>query len=237
MKPKVKYLPCGDTALAVEFGDRIDRQLSAWVVGLGRRIDEARLAGLVETVPTFRSLLVHYDPLSTSASRLCAQIDTLLEAGVDEQSTGRLWRVPACYQGDLAPDIDEVATRTGLTSSEVIAGHTAERYYVYMLGFLPGYPYMGDLPEPLRLPRRKNPRVKVPAGSVAIALNMTAVYSFESPGGWHLIGRTPINLFSPGRMPPALMQPGDAVCFEAISRSEFDRLSTDAFVPVPEQLA
>jgi inhibitor of KinA len=237
MKPEVKYLPCGDTALAVEFGDRIDRRLSASVVGLGRRIEEARLAGLVETVPTFRSLLVHYDPLRTSASRLCAQIDTLLEAGVDEQSTGRLWRVPACYQGDLAPDIDEVATRTGLTSAEVVAGHTAGRYHVYMLGFLPGFPYMGKLPKPLQLPRRENPRIKVPAGSVAIALNMTAVYSFESPGGWHLIGRTPISLFSLDRTPPALVQPGDAVCFEAISRAEFDRLSTEDFVPVAEELA
>jgi inhibitor of KinA len=237
MKPKVKYLPCGDTALAVEFGDRIDRRLSASVVGLGRRINEIRPDGLVETVPTFRSLLVHYDPLKTSASRLIAQIDTLLEAGADEQSTGRLWRVPACYQGDLAPDLEEVASRTGLTPSEVVAGHTVERYYVYMLGFLPGFPYMGDLPEPLQLPRRENPRVKVPAGSVAIALNMTAVYSFESPGGWHLIGRTPIGLFSLDRTPPALVQPGDAVCFEAISRAEFDHLSYNAFVPVPEQLA
>ena len=106
-----------------------------------------------------------------------------------------------------------------------------------MLGFLPGFPYMGELPEPLQLPRRAPPRDKVPAGSVAIALNMTAVYSFESPGGWHLIGRTPISLFSLDRTPPALVQPGDEVCFEAISRTEFDRLSTDVFIPVAEELA
>jgi len=227
MKPAVNYLSCGDTALAVEFGDRVDRALSAMVVGLGKRVDAARLTGVVETVPTFRSLLVHYNPLSTSASRLRTQIDALLTDGTDEQSTGRLWRVPACYEGDLAPDLEEVATRTGLTCSEVITTHTAERYYVYMLGFLPGFPYMGDLPEPLRLPRRKSPRVKVPAGSVSIALDMTAVYSFESPGGWHLIGRTPVCFFDTRRMPPAMLQPGDEVCFEAVSRTEFDSLATD----------
>jgi len=241
MNPTVKYLPCGDTAVAVEFGDRVDRRLSASVVSLGKRISEARLTGLVETVPTFRSLLVHYDPLRTSASQLCAQIDAVLEASADQQITGRLWRIPACYEGDLSPDLRDVATRTGLSPSEVVAGHTGERYYVYMLGFLPGFPYMGDLPEPLRLPRRENPRVNVPAGSVSIASNLTGVYSFESPGGWHLIGRTPICLFESGRMPPALMQPGDAVCFEAVSRAEFDRLSADVgkgtFVPVPEQAA
>lgn len=227
MKPAVKYLSCGDTALAVEFGDRVDRALSAMVVALARRVEEARLSGVVETVPTFRSLLIHYSPLRTSASRLRTQIDALLTTGAGEPGTGRLWRVPACYEGDLAPDLGEVARRSGLTRSEVITTHTAQRYYVYMLGFLPGFPYMGDLPEPLRLPRRESPRVKVPAGSVSIALNMTAVYSFQSPGGWHLIGRTPVCLFDTRRMPPALLQPGDAVCFDAVSRTEFHSISTD----------
>ncbi len=224
---KLRFLPSGDTALTVELGETVERRLSAAVVDLAARIDGAALAGVVEIVPTFRSLLVHYDPLVTSAAALTEQIGVLSKAGTGGQTDGRKWRIPACYEGDLAPDLDEVAERTGLSPAQVIEQHTAAAYHVYMLGFLPGYPYMGDLPDSLQLPRRKSPRVRVPAGSVAIATGLTAVYTYESPGGWHLIGRTPILFFDLRRDPPALLRPGDSVSFEAVSRETYDRLAAE----------
>jgi KipI family sensor histidine kinase inhibitor len=220
-----RFLPSGDTALVVEFGDRIDRGLSAAVIGLAERIRVAGLGGVTETVPTFRSLLVHYDPLATSAERLTEEISGLIEGTAAAPAAGRLWRIPACHDDEFAPDLAEVAATAGLTPDEAIALHGATRYHVYMIGFLPGFPYLGDLPEALQLPRRENPRVKVPAGSLAIAAGMTAVYTTESPGGWHLIGRTPVALFDARAEPPALLRPGDAVVFEPIPRAEFDRIA------------
>ncbi len=224
-----RFLPSGDTALVVEFGERIDRGLSAAVIGLAERIGVADLGGVTETVPSFRSLLVHYDPLVTSAERLTGQISGLIAGLIGgpaaAPASGRLWRIPACHDGEFAPDLAEVAVTAGLTPDEAIALHGAERYHVYMIGFLPGFPYLGDLPEALQLPRRENPRVKVPAGSLAIAAGMTAVYTTESPGGWHLIGRTPVPLFDLRAEPPALLRPGDAVLFEPIPRIEFERIA------------
>lgn len=238
---QVSFLASGDTAVSVEFGDRVDRGLSGAVVRLATRVRAAGLAGVIETVPTFRSLLVHYDPLSTSAERLTGEIEGLLDDAGAAPEPARLWRIPVCYEGALAPDIEAVSESTGLAVDEVVRRHTAVRYHVYMLGFLPGYPYMGDLPEALRLPRRENPRIKVPAGSVAIATGLTAVYTYESPGGWHLIGRTPISFFDLGGSPPALLRPGDAVEFEPVGRAEHDRLAAlsaaGRLSPAPEAVA
>ncbi len=236
-----RFLPSGDTALVVEFGARIDRGLSSAVIGLAERIRLADLDGVTETVPTFRSLLVHYDPLATSTARLTEQISGLIEGAAVAQASGRLWRIPACHDGEFAHDLAQVADTAGLTPDEVIALHGAVRYHVYMVGFVPGFPYLGDLPEALRLPRRKNPRVKVPAGSVAIAAGMTAVYTYESPGGWHLIGRTPAPLFDPRAEPPALLRSGDAVVFEPIPKVEFERIARAVekhdYTLMPEALA
>ena len=236
-----RFLPSGDTALVVEFGDRIDRGLNAAVIGLAERIRAADLGGVTETVPTFRSLLVHFDPLATSAERLTEQISGLIEGNAAAPASGRLWRIPVCHDADFAPDLAEVAAKAGLTPDEAIARHGAERYHVYMIGFVPGFPYLGDLPEALQLPRRENPRVKVPAGSVAIAAGMTAVYPYESPGGWHLIGRTPAPLFDSRAEPPALLRPGDAVLFEPIPKAEFERIAraveNDDYTLTPETSA
>ena len=224
----VRILNSGDTALVVEFGDRIDRAISDRVLALRARVDAARIAGVVETLPTFRSLMVHYDPLQTGAAELTAAVEALLEGADTVDQARRLWRVPVCYEGDLAPDLPEVAERTRKSASEVVTLHSSTRYHVYMVGFLPGYPYMGDLLAPLRLPRRADPRVRVPPGSVAIATAMTAIYPVECPGGWHLIGTTPIRIFDAGTEPPALFAPGDAVEFAAIDRATFDRLRAEA---------
>ena len=217
----VRFLSAGDRALVVEFGDRIDRALNAEVLRLDTSLRSSELAGVVETVPTFRSLMVHYDPLVTTRANLERAIASLLDRKPGSRSTGTLWRVPVCYDGEFAPDLAEVAHLTGLSPGEVVALHSGTRYHVYMLGFLPGFPYMGDLPPRLALPRRADPRVRVPAGSIAIATTLTAIYPYVSPGGWHLIGATPIRLFDPERAQPALFAPGDTVQCEPVDPLTF----------------
>jgi KipI family sensor histidine kinase inhibitor len=217
-----RLLPAGDTALVVEFGDRIDRELSGLVLALARRLDDARLDGLVECVPTFRSLMVHYEPLVLAYAVLAAHIATLMQGLQATGMRGRQWRLPVCYDPALAPDLAEVAERTGLSPAQVIERHSSVVYRVYMLGFLPGQPYLGDLPAELTLPRRQSPRTKIPAGSVAIATGLTSIFPQQTPCGWHLIGRCPLPLWGRGSLP--LLQPGDQVGFAPVSRREFDEL-------------
>ena len=218
---KVRFLSAGDRALVVEFGDRIDRALSNEVLRLDASVRSSRLPGLVETVPTFRSLMVHYDPVATTFADLERAITSLLDCQPGPRAAATLWRVPVCYENSFAPDLGEVANRTGLAPNEVVARHSGTSYHVYMLGFLPGFPYLGDLPHELALPRRADPRLRVPAGSVSIATTLTAIYPYESPGGWHLIGATPVRLFDPARSRPALLEPGDEVQFQPIDPASF----------------
>jgi inhibitor of KinA len=222
---EVRFLPSGDTALVVEFGDTIDRRINDRVIGLAALIDDHRLPGVVETVPTFRSLLVHYDPALTSGSVLTDAIGRLIGRGQPTAMRRRLVHVPACYHPDCAPDLEAVARATGRSTAEVVRLHSSVRYHVYMIGFLLGYPYMGDLPPELELPRRADPRTRVPAGSIAIASKMTGIYPAASPGGWHLIGMTSIQLFNPSLPLPSLLSPGDEVRFEPVALSEHQRLS------------
>jgi inhibitor of KinA len=220
--PLTRILPCGDTALTVEFGETIDRHVSALVLALAGRIERAKIAGVVELVATFRSLMVHYDPATLPQAELKRALAPLLEGLEAAGDAGRRWRVPACYHESVAPDLTEVAGRTGLTTAQVAERHCGVSYHVYMVGFLPGFPYMGDLPAELALPRRENPRTAVPPGSVAIATTQTAVYTLESPGGWHLIGRTPAPLWDGRQDRPAILAAGDKVVFAPISVGEYE---------------
>ncbi len=217
----MRFLSAGDRALVVEFGETIDRELSSAVLRLAACLDAAAIRGIVETVPTFRSLMVHYDPLLTRRAELERRIAGLLDHMPEPRRTARLWRIPFCAEGEYAPDLAEVARLAGLTTDDVVARHSAVRYHVYMLGFLPGFAYLGDLPAELALPRRADPRLRVPAGSIAIATSLTAIYPFESPGGWHLIGTTPIRLFDIAGPRPALLAAGDAIEFEPIDAARF----------------
>jgi len=226
--PRPRILASGDTAVVVEFGSTIDPVLSARVLALDAALVRAGLPGVVEAVPTLRSLMVHYDPNVTSHARLGGELLQLADEAARETNVpppGRRFRLPACYHPDLAPDLADVAAAIGQTTDDVIALHARRPYRVYMIGFLPGHPYMGDTAPALRLPRRKTPRTHVPAGGVAIAIGMTIVYPLESPGGWHLIARTPARLFDLRRDNPILLRPGDEVSFEPIERGEFDRLA------------
>lgn len=224
-----RFRASGDTALVVEFGDRMDRQLSALVLNLFRRLEDAAIAGVVETVPTFRSLLVHYDPLVVRARELEARLTPLIEGLEAEAMGGQRWYFPTCYDGEeFAPDLADVARATGLSTADVVALHTDVDHLVYVIGFQPGQPYLGDLPACLELPRRTTPRIKVPAGSVAIATNQTCIYPQESPGGWHIIGRTAVPLFDPRRRSPVLLSPGDTVRFVAVGREVYDDMQAAA---------
>jgi inhibitor of KinA len=220
-----RLLPAGDTALSVEFGDSVDRSLSALVLALARRLAEAKIPGVVECVPTFRSLMIYYDPLLLPYAALAARIGKLTQNLRAGETAGRSWRLPVCYDESVAPDLADVAARTTLTPAQVIELHSAARYHVYMLGFLPGQPYLGDVASELALSRRQSPRMKIPAGSVAIAMRMTCIFPAETPCGWHLIGRCPVPLWDFTRDAAApLLAPGDTVGFTPVSLREYEDL-------------
>jgi len=207
-----RILPAGDQALLVEFPPDVSLETNARVLGADAALQA--LPGVVETVPALRSVLVVYDPLRTAFDALAEQAEACARAARPAATDGgRLHQVPVVYGGAVGPDLEAVAEACGLAADEVVRLHSEPIYRVFMLGFAPGYPYLGLLPPPLRLPRRASPRVRVPAGSVAIADAFAGIYPQETAGGWHVIGRTPLRLFDPDRTPPSLLSPGDRVRF------------------------
>ena len=226
----VRYLSCGDTAFTVEFGNEISPQINDQVMALHAAIGAAKaagkLAGVVETVPSMRSLMVTYDPMAISRADLQPRIDTLIAGGLKTGLKSRRVTIPCCYDDpEFAPDLEEVAERAKKTPEQVIAAHLASAFKVYVLGFMPGLAYIAGLDQSLYLPRRPEPRVRVPRSSVAIAMDMTTIYPFESPGGWHLIGRTPLWMFDQRREQPVFLAPGDSLAFQRIDRKTFDRIA------------
>ncbi|HLJ62066.1 MAG TPA: 5-oxoprolinase subunit PxpB [bacterium] len=220
-----QFRPLGDAGLVVEFGgDEISDAANAAVLALRRELDARPPAGVRETVPTYRSLLVVYDPASTSASEVrTAVTERLREADLMHLPAGRLIEIPTAYGGVHGPDLAGVAAETGLSEAQVVAVHTGAEYRVYMLGFSPGFPYMGTLPPPIRVPRLPSPRTRVPVRSVAMAGQQTGVYPTDSPGGWRLIGRTPLRIYDPLRSEPFLLDAGDRVRYAAISAEEYEQ--------------
>lgn len=219
----MRFSSCGDAAFTVELGPRPNLLLTRSIAALRAAFDAAAPAGYIESVPGLTSLTVLFDPDATTRSRLEQDVQRCMMSANGMSARAREWHFPVCYSGDYAPDLGEVASACGLTEAEVVAAHTSRSYVVYLLGFSPGFPYLGDIDEALSLPRRRVPRPRVPAGSVAIATQYTAVYPQETPGGWHIIGRTPVRFFDVGATPPALVSPGDTVRFYAIDADEFAR--------------
>lgn len=219
---ELRFLPSGDAALVVEFGSTVDRKVSDRVLSLSALV--RTLPGVLTTVPTFRSLLVQYDPLRTRAQDLQEVIASRLDTAQTSGAAARRWHLPACYEPDFAPDLADVAERTQHSVADVVRLHTQTEFHVYVVGFVPGFGYLGDLPKELVLPRRADPRVKVPAGSVAIAQNLTGVYPQESPGGWHLIAACPVRFFDVAADRPSLLAPGDKVRFEPVAAAEYERI-------------
>ncbi len=212
---KVLYL--GDRAVTLEFGSDISLPVSQKVLSLHHIIREQHFPGIIETVPTFRSLTVHYDPLQCFPDDVVEMLTPLIENAGEIAREPRTWIFPCCYEKEFAPDLGFVAKAKGLSEEEVINLHSQSSYTVFMLGFLPGFGFMGEVDDKLVLSRRKEPRKVVPKGAVAIADKMTAVYPSQSPGGWHLIGRTPVEFFD--KTP--LLEAGDKVCFQPITAKEF----------------
>lgn len=215
----------GDTGLVLDFGDRIDAVINRHVLSLSNRLDALALTGVTETVPSFRSLLIQYDPCVLPAKSLLAAIQDLLREDDAFPVAGRLWHVPICYDKAVAEDIGSLAELLGLAESDVIEAHSSRIYSTYMLGFLPGQPYLGDLTAELRVSRRANPRLRIPGGSVGIATSLTSIFPLETPCGWHIIGRTPVGLWHQTMDRGPLLAPGDQVKFDPICLDKFGALS------------
>lgn len=217
----------GDRCLVIRFGTGIDVATGRRCGAAAAALRDARIHGVSDIVPTFNTVAVHYLPgnfaVNTSVRSLTAEIETILHgATLDGAHTGgRLVDLPVCYGGEFGPDLPEVAERLGLSEAEVIALHGSEPLYVFMLGFAPGAPFMGVLDARFDLPRRPTPRTSIPAGSVAVANRQTVIYPNDLPGGWHVIGRTPLRLFDPEHEPATPIAPGDSVRFVPITAEAF----------------
>ncbi|HEX9108614.1 MAG TPA: 5-oxoprolinase subunit PxpB [Longimicrobiales bacterium] len=210
--------PLGDGGALVRFGDRIDEAAERLVRAACAVLDADPVPGSIELVPAFTSVAVFYDPARVGTATPYARVAAALEQrlaglGVTDAPPGRMLEIPVRYGGEAGPDLEAVAQHAGLDAQEVVRLHSAGDYLVHMVGFAPGFPYLGGLDERLHCPRRAVPRTLVPAGSVGIGGSQTGVYPLESPGGWQIIGRTPLALFDPAREPAALLRPGDRVRF------------------------
>ena len=218
--------PVGDSALLAVFEQRIASEIGTAVAALNARVQAAAIPGVGETVPAFASLMITYDPLVMDYDTVAAALQKLATSpgAANTAETGRLVTIPVCYGGAFGPDLAFVAKHAGLTEQEVIALHAGRDYRIYMLGFLPGFPYLGGLDERLFTPRLPTPRTAIPAGAVGIGGEQTGIYPIASPGGWQLIGRTPLKLFDPaaGTLPYAA---GDRIRFTPITQAEFDALA------------
>lgn len=233
MIPTVEISPLGDAAVLIRLGDRIDEETHLRVRALSLYLERHPFPGMIEQVPAYSTIAVYYDPLAFAAlstepgtpyTRVRDILQSLVPAPEDSEPAARLIEIPTCYGGELGPDLSFVAQHSRLSPGEVVDTHTSQTYRVYMLGFSPGFPYLGGMSERIAAPRRASPRLAVPAGSVAIAGTQTGIYPIESPGGWQIIGRTALKLFEPEREPPALLHMGDEIRFRSISPEEYRAL-------------
>jgi KipI family sensor histidine kinase inhibitor len=223
----VRFLPAGDVALAVEFADPIGAALSERLRTLDWLLSEGRVPGVIETVPSFRSLLVYYEPETVGYDALCQAIARCIgQSGQTRLPNARCLDIPCCYgDPELGFELRAAATHLGLAPQVLVEMHSSAEYLVYFIGFAPGQPYLTGLPPPLAIPRLQSPRTKTPAGSVGIGGDQCCIYSVESPGGFWILGRTPLTLYDPQADEPTLLRPGDRLRFRAIGRDEYDRVT------------
>jgi len=217
-----RIVPAGDSALVVEFEERIDASVNARAIGLAEALQTAGLAGVRDVVPTFRSVAIYFDPLHTDGDALFARVEA--EASRPSRAAAATRppvRIPVCYGGDAGPDLGAVAAFSQMDEAAVVLAHSTRTYRVFMLGFVPGFAYLGTVDDRIAMPRRATPRLRVPIGSVGIAGVQTGIYPMETPGGWQLVGRTPIRPFDPDRAEPFLLKAGDAVQFYSIDHDRF----------------
>lgn len=228
---EVNIKPLGDSALIVQLGEGINPTLHKQVKSLSEILSRIPFKGIIEFVPAYNNITVYYNPFlvhnsqpgSTSAyHKVASHIKKLAQQIIlDKDTDTRIVTIPVCYGGKFGPDLENVATLHKLSKEEVIDIHTSSECLVYMLGFAPGFPFMGGMDERIASPRRETPRLSIPRGSVGIAGKQTGIYSLETPGGWQIIGRTPLDLFLPKESPPTLLQAGDQIRFVSISPEEY----------------
>ena len=222
-----RLLPCGDAAVTVEFGDSIDAAINARVTALDRAVREAELPGVVECVPTYRSLMVHLDPLTADHAALYETLRGLAQKARTHKSSTRRWTIPVVYGGEFGEDLEGIAERHGMSQQEAVEIHAGAIYRVYMIGFMPGFTYLGGLDARLATPRRPTPRKNVPAGAIAIGGAQASIGTAASPSGWHLIGRTPVRCFDKERESVVLFEVGDEVVFKPVPAADWERLEVE----------
>lgn len=220
-----RLLDAGEAALVVEFGSTVDPAISDRVLALDDALGADPPEGLRERVPTYRSLMLHYDPLVLDRAALVERVRTLAAGATAQAATTTLWTLPCCYAAPHGEDVAQVAERTGLSPDAVVATHAGATYRVYMYGFAPGFAYLGGLPEPLAVPRRASPRPPHPANAVVIGGGLAAVATVPMPTGWYVIGATPARLYAPERDPSFFVGAGDLIRFEPVDAAAFDALS------------
>ena len=223
--PDIRILTAGDSALLIEFGKEINPETNRKITALVQLMREQHIEGIVDVIPAFCSLLINYDPRVLSYEELKERMEHLLKMETKTEATRkRIFEIPVCYGGEYGPDIENIAEHAGLSVEEVIKIHSSKDYLIYMLGFLPGFTYLGGLDERIHTPRLASPRLKIRAGSVGIGGSQTGIYPLDSPGGWQLMGMTPVRTYDPERQTPILVEAGDYIRFIPIDEEEFLRI-------------
>ncbi|MCC8127737.1 MAG: 5-oxoprolinase subunit PxpB [Clostridiales bacterium] len=221
----IKILTAGDSSLLIEFGSEISPEINRKIAGTVQLMREQHIEGIVDTIPTYCSLLINYDPRVIRYEEMKNRLEALLRLDIKLDSGNRtIVEIPVCYGGEFGPDMAFIAEHAGLSEQEVIKIHSSKDYLIYMLGFLPGFTYLGGLDERIFTPRLANPRLEIPAGSVGIGGSQTGIYPMDSPGGWQLMGKTPVKTYDPNRKEPILVEAGQYIRFVPIDRAEYDRI-------------
>ena len=225
----VRYLVSGDSAVCVEFGNEISPEINRKIRAFKISLEKEQIEGIVETVPTYRSLLVVYEPETVSFGELTKRFDEVMKhIGSIRIPPPTVVEIPVLYGGEMGPDLEFVAEHNHMTPDEVIRLHTSEEYLIYMLGFIAGFPYLGGMNKKIATPRLKSPRVKIEGGSVGIAGEQTGIYPVASPGGWQLIGRTPVKLYDADREKPVLLEAGQYIKFRPVTEEEYKEIEEQA---------
>ncbi len=218
----IKIVPEGDSSLLIQFEQVISPEVNQRIAAAAKLIRAQQISGITDMIPTYCSLLVNYNPLVISYDALYKRVESIVRMESHQESgSKKVWEIPVLYGGTYGPDLATIAEHAGLSEEEVIKIHTGTDYLIYMLGFLPGFTYLGGLDERIHTPRLASPRVRIPAGSVGIGGSQTGIYPMDSPGGWQLMGMTPIKTYDPERDTPILVEAGDYIRFVSVTESEY----------------
>lgn len=222
---EIKILTAGDSSLLIEFGNEISTEINQKITATVQLMKEQHIEGVVDIIPAFCSLLINYDPRVIRYDELKGRMKDLLKMDIKtEAGRKRVYEIPVCYGGEYGPDLENIAKHAGISEEEVIQIHSSKDYLIYMLGFLPGFTYLGGLDERIHTPRLANPRLKISAGSVGIGGSQTGIYPMDSPGGWQLMGMTPVKTYDPDRKVPILVEAGDYIRFVPVNEEEYLRI-------------